>query len=316
MRPLDGASASVTGAQGEHGPSASSDAPAENKETAALAARLRKLLQDSEEQRSRRSGPAGAETGGADDYASRPRPGTPGALDDGSRSTLAYASPGSAGAEGAMSRHLPSPQNEHGSGSAERPAGTLAAETSRESPGSGAPAPGDTRASTSGATADAQAQDTASIQPRPPGDYILSSLGLSPTVAPQTPEAPRDTRLNALVDELVDRILVGRRADGTEEVRVTLKGTVLDGCEIRIARAAGGLQLQVVGADEAALDLLRSTGQPMVRELSARLASRISLEVLPAGLDADRSSSNGQGSGDAQHQRSRGLASVMAWEAE
>jgi len=159
--------------------------------------------------------------------------------------------------------------------------------------------------------ADPDAADRAA-EIRQAGDQILFSLGLD-TIEPVAQTAEPRTDLAELVDQLADRVLVGTRQDGTMELRLSLKDTALAGSEIRIARAEGGLQIQILaGAD--GLAVMQRGGAQFATDLANRLGTRVSVEVI-----ADSSEAQGGGSGDNQQRqdgRSRGLEAMMAWVAE
>ena len=131
-------------------------------------------------------------------------------------------------------------------------------------------------------------------------------------------EAPRTAA--TLVEELAERLLVGMREDGSAELRITLKDTALAGSELRIARAEGGVQVQVLAAGEGAAVLERHGGE-LAALLAERLGTRVVVAMLPApgtasGAgepygDAGARGAAGDGGGERHEGRSRGLAALF-----
>jgi type III secretion system needle length determinant len=144
---------------------------------------------------------------------------------------------------------------------------------------------------------------------RSAGDQILFSLGLRPTeVAPVEP--PR-SELAGLVDQVAERVLVGTREDGTMELRITLKDTALLGSELRIARADGGLQVQIL-ATAAGAAVMERHGAQLAHDLATRLATRVVVEMLPAPGEG---AADGGASDQQREGRSRGLEALLSWAA-
>lgn len=146
-------------------------------------------------------------------------------------------------------------------------------------------------------------------------EALFFQLGLRAPEAPPPAEAPRG-ELAALVDQVADRVLVGTREDGATELRIALKGTALDGAELRIARAEGAVQVQIV-AEGPALDLLAKQGATLAEGLANRLGGRVSVEVVAPPGEAGASGQGGGQQGQGQREgRSRGLeALLMRWDA-
>jgi type III secretion system needle length determinant len=144
-------------------------------------------------------------------------------------------------------------------------------------------------------------------------EALFFQLGLRAPEAPPPAEAPRG-ELSALVDQVADRVLVGTREDGTTELRIALKGTALDGAELRIARAEGGVQVQIL-AGGPALDLLAKQGAALAEGLADRLGSRVTVEVVAPPGEAGAGGQQGGGQ-QGREGRSRGLeALLMSWAA-
>jgi type III secretion system needle length determinant len=146
---------------------------------------------------------------------------------------------------------------------------------------------------------------------RSAGDQILFSLGLSQTEAPASVDAPRG-ELAGLVDQVADTVLVGKREDGADEVRITLRGTALEGSELRIARAEGGLQVQIVAVGDA-IAVMERHGAQLAGDLANRLGTRVVVEVLPEPGSAGETGDDD--SDQRRDGRSRGLEALMAWAA-
>jgi hypothetical protein len=141
-------------------------------------------------------------------------------------------------------------------------------------------------------------------------ETLLTFLdGPRPTEAPAAAAPPRAAELAELVGTLADRVLVGQRADGTAEIRVTLKGEALGATEVTIARSGGALELRFEPQTESAAALLRDHGESLARGLSDRLESRVVIAV------ADARDARG-GHGDGQREgRSRGFEDIVTYAA-
>lgn len=142
-----------------------------------------------------------------------------------------------------------------------------------------------------------------------PGIQPLQAEPAAPRPSDAVPEpvAVRGSGIAELVDRLAERVLVGQRADGTAEIRLTLRGDVMGGTEVRIARVEQGLELHIDAASEAALRTLRERGDDLVQGLSDRLGGAVSLQVT--------SSLRQDGSGD-PNRRSSGYDDILTYMAD
>ncbi|CCB66681.1 hypothetical protein [Hyphomicrobium sp. MC1] len=132
-----------------------------------------------------------------------------------------------------------------------------------------------------------------------------------PTITPldgQQPDQlqPRSAEIAELVDKIAERVLVGQRADGQTEIRVTMRSDLLGGSEVRIARGDSGLELHIDATSDAALRTVQERGDELVQSLADRLDSRVTLQL------ADQRRAGDEG----QRQRSAGYDDILSYVAE
>jgi type III secretion system needle length determinant len=146
-------------------------------------------------------------------------------------------------------------------------------------------------------------------------DAILAGLGATTSVPPVAesggtePVAPvRGAELTELADKIAERVLVGKRADGEQELRVTLNSELFGNTEVSIARRQGALEVRIDTMSQDMQRLLRDNAAEFAGGLSERLGIPVALEVNAAG-QADQT--DRQGSGD--NRRSRGYEQILRY---
>jgi hypothetical protein len=152
-----------------------------------------------------------------------------------------------------------------------------------------------------------------------PGDAIL--FGLTGAPPPSASEAPapdgpitatgRAAELSELTDKIAERVLVGQRADGETELRVTLNSDVFGQTDVSIARHQDAIELRIDTLSGHMQDLLRDNGAEFTKNLANRLGQQVVVEINAAGA-SDQTFS--QGGGD--NRRSRGFEQILRYSAE
>ena len=133
----------------------------------------------------------------------------------------------------------------------------------------------------------------------------------------ETPRASRAAEIADLAHTLTERVLVGERADGAQQIRVTLRGDVLGRTEVTIAQGADGLEVHFEPASNGAAFLLRERGAELARTLSERLDSRVVVGVAAIGeLGTGSGGGGGGGGGGERNSRSRGFDEIVSYVAE
>lgn len=133
------------------------------------------------------------------------------------------------------------------------------------------------------------------------GDAILAGMEAG-HAAPS-----RAAELAGLVDQVAERVLVGQRADGATEVRITLKGGDLAGTDVSLALRDGSLEVRIAPLTGAANDLLRGEAANLSRTLAERLGQHVVVEVSAPG--------GGAGPGDQRRGRSQGYEDILRYAA-
>jgi type III secretion system needle length determinant len=146
-------------------------------------------------------------------------------------------------------------------------------------------------------------------------DAILAGLGAFASAPPAAetggaePVGPaRGAELTELADKIAERVLVGKRADGEQELRVTLNSELFGNTEVSIARHQGVLEVRIDTMSQDMQRLLRDNAADFAGGLSGRLGIPVSLEVNAAG-QADQAYQ--QGGGD--NRRSRGYEQILRY---
>ncbi|MEJ0017892.1 MAG: hypothetical protein WDN25_15245 [Acetobacteraceae bacterium] len=154
--------------------------------------------------------------------------------------------------------------------------------------------------------------------PRSPAEAILASMGgLQPPAPVETlagagnDPAPQGIELRELADKIVDRVLVGQRADGENELRITLNSEMFGTTEVSLAQHQGALELRIDTLSEPMQKLLQDNAADFAGDLAQRLGMPVALEV-HATTAADQMQRQG---GD-DRQRSRGYEQILRYVAE
>lgn len=136
---------------------------------------------------------------------------------------------------------------------------------------------------------DRDARQGSSRQDAPSPQSLLDSLfgarmpGLQQTQAAAPQAAPAATEVEALVNELVDRILVSEPGKGLPEVRITLARDPLAGTELALARAQDGqLFVRLSCADPAAFRAAVGA-QDSLRDALERSGEDARVEIVRSG---------------------------------
>lgn len=128
--------------------------------------------------------------------------------------------------------------------------------------------------------------------------------GLAPTAQAQAaaeaaaPEAVRSSAqdIGRIAAQVADRIVASMPASGAqEEVRITLRESVLEGSDVRISREAGEIRIVFVAQTESAQRLLAENRAGFEQTLGERLGEE-RVQVTVEGPEAgDTSRSDGEG---------------------
>ncbi len=106
----------------------------------------------------------------------------------------------------------------------------------------------------------------------------------SPVVgSPEVKEARSPSpgaRVPEMVRELVDRILVSdRHLSGKEEVRITLKDSVLEGTEVRIEKTDDGVRITLETSSNSSFQVLSERGEDLRARLKDQLDTPVQVEL-------------------------------------
>lgn len=128
--------------------------------------------------------------------------------------------------------------------------------------------------------------------------FDLLRTGSTQTIArPEQTAASKSADLQGIVDAVADRILVRNDADGSSEIRIQLKESLLPGVEVRIRHDAGRLVVEFVSANADSTRFLDGQRDGLAGLLEARLKCDVDVRV---------TASNGtDGGGDTGDGRSR-----------
>jgi type III secretion system needle length determinant len=114
-----------------------------------------------------------------------------------------------------------------------------------------------------------------------PGDALLQSLqGARVNRQAEGAGSPGQAGLSEAAREIAEKILVSdASAAGKQEVRITLKDSVLPGTEIRISQEENGLRIQLLTRSADSYRLLTQESKGLQEYLSARLGQEVRTEV-------------------------------------
>lgn len=135
-------------------------------------------------------------------------------------------------------------------------------------------------------------------------DTILASMGMSKTESAKQPlvegartgsKIPHDQpQLNKVMEAICDRVLVSEKSiEGRQEVRISLKESVLPDTEIRIKREADGLSIEMISGSSDARQLLKENVQGLQNLLHQKLGEKVQVAVMGAG-QSDGASGQGR----------------------
>lgn len=115
--------------------------------------------------------------------------------------------------------------------------------------------------------------------PRSPGGAILESMQSQIKGGDMKAEA-QGTRLSDTINEIVDKLLVSESSlSGKDEIRISLKESVLPGTEVRISKDGGAVRIELVTTSDQSFQLLTSEKSVLENNLKDRLKDNVSVEV-------------------------------------
>ncbi|MFO1026781.1 MAG: type III secretion HpaP family protein [Acetobacteraceae bacterium] len=165
---------------------------------------------------------------------------------------------------------------------------------------------------------EAEEQDDQPDSPLSAAEAMLAALGsvrqAPPLEAPPAIEATQPvgrSELTDLADRIVQEVQVGQRADGENELRITLNQEIFGQTEVNIALHQGALELRIDTLSEEIKGLLQTNASGFADDLAKRLGRPVVLEVNAPGQSEQAA---GQDQGD--NRRSRGYDQILRYVAE
>ncbi len=108
-------------------------------------------------------------------------------------------------------------------------------------------------------------------------------------------ELPSGSSVEDMAVDIAQRILVSDSELGSgREVRIQLKDSILPGTEIRIARDAYGVHVELNSVDDGSLAFLQDNRDGLLRHLQNRMEEPVSVEVRMDSPGGDRDESQGR----------------------
>ncbi len=122
-------------------------------------------------------------------------------------------------------------------------------------------------------------------------DAMLQGMKSPVEHPPQASELPSGSSVEDMAVDIAQRILVSDSELGSgREVRIQLKDSILPGTEIRIARDAYGIHVELNSVDDGSLAFLRDNRDGLLRHLQNRMEEPVSVDVrMDSGGDRDES---------------------------
>lgn len=133
-------------------------------------------------------------------------------------------------------------------------------------------------------------ENTETKAPQSPGEAILQSLKVAEPGVGKTEAAPTQgtDKLGQIVGEIADQLQVAD-VDGSREVRITLKNSILPGTEVRFSQQAGKMQVQFVTNSSQSQEFLAQHAGALQDGLNQKLPKHdfvVSVEHDAAGFDS------------------------------